>query len=390
MFFIDKPYISDFFKMTVRDNAIPVVDTTIARNLALFEGTTLISEDRAIEMARELENPLIYTTSENSIGWIATNLSFTGLPEKIKLFKDKLKFRELTKPLYPDFQFKSVRIDELKAVRLDDLTLPFIIKPTVGFFSMGVYKVSTLAAWTDTVEAILAEMEQVKNFYPEEVLDTGTFIIEQYVAGEEFAVDAFFDAAGDPVILNIMRHTFASDADVSDRVYTTSKVIIEDNLEEFTTFIGKIGRLADIKKFPLHVELRRTGDGVLFPIEVNPMRFGAWCTTADMAFFAYGLNPYLYYFQQQKPNWAEVLQGKADKLFSIVVLDNSTGIEADKIASFDYQKLYSTFERPLELRKIDFRQYPVFGFLYVETREDNFGELKNILDSDLSEFVSLR
>ena len=138
MFFIDKPYISDFFKMTVRDNAIPVVNTTIAQDLALFEGTTLISEDRAIEMARELENPLIYTTSENSIGWIATNWSCTYLPAKIKLFKDKLKFRELTTPLFPDFYFKAVQAAELKAIRFDELPLPFIIKPTVGFFSMGV------------------------------------------------------------------------------------------------------------------------------------------------------------------------------------------------------------------------------------------------------------
>jgi len=68
-------------------------------------------------------------------------------------------------------------------------------------------------------------------------------------------------------------------------------------------------------------------------------------------------------------------------------LDNSTGIDVDEITSFNYEKLLSKFEKPIELRKIDFQKYPVFGFLFTETREDNFIELKNILDSDLNEFI---
>lgn len=118
------------------------------------------------------------------------------------------------------------------------------------------------------------------------------------------------------------------------------------------------------------------------------MRFGGWCTTADLSFLAYGFNPYLCYYQQKKPDWHEVLKGKEGKLFSIVVLDNSTGIDAEEITSFDYEKLVSSFENPLELRKIDYKTYPVFGFLFTETRENNFIELKNILDSDLNEFIS--
>ena len=53
MFFADKPYISDFFKQTVRDNNIPVVGTEIAEKLGLYSGTKIISEEAAIEMARK-------------------------------------------------------------------------------------------------------------------------------------------------------------------------------------------------------------------------------------------------------------------------------------------------------------------------------------------------
>lgn len=390
MFFIDKPYVSEFFKMTVRDNVIPVVGTDIAKKLGLYSGTKVISEDRAIEMARELDNLTVYTTSENSIGWISKHLAFINLPEKIALFKDKLKFRELIKSIFPNFYFKKVRVEDLKKVQFNEMPLPFIIKPAVGFMSMGVYKVSNFEEWTNTIDSIIAEIDQIKDLYPTEVLDTSSFIIEQCINGEEFAVDAYYNSIGEPVILSIMNHTFSSETDVSDRVYISSKEIIESNLEEFTNFVGKIGNLAGVKNFPVHIELRRDNDGTLLPIEVNPMRFGGWCTTADISFLAYGFNPYLYYYSQKKPNWSEVLEGKEGKLFSIIVLDNSTGIDVNEITSFNYEKLLSKFEKPIELRKINFQKYPVFGFLFVETREDNFIELKNTLDSDLNEFISTK
>jgi len=374
--------------MTVRDNAIPVVGTDIAKKLGLYSGTKVISEDRAIEIARELDNPTIYITSENSIGWISKHLAFSNFPEKIELFKDKLKFRELTKSIFPNFYFKEVRAEDLKKIQSNEIPLPFIIKPTVGFFSMGVYKVSSYKEWFNTIDSIIAEIDQIKDLYPEEVLDTSSFIIEQYINGEEFAVDAYYNSTGEPVILSILKHTFSSDNDVSDRVYISSKEIIESNLEEFTDFVEKIGSLAGVKTFPVHIELRRDNDGTLLPIEVNPMRFGGWCTTADISFLAYGFNPYLYYYSQKKPNWSEALKGKEGKLFSIIVLDNSTGIDVDEITSFNYEKLLSNFEKPIELRKIDYKKYPLFGFLFTETREDNFIELKNILDSDLNEFIS--
>jgi len=389
MFFVDKPYVSDLFKETVRDNLIPIVGTNTAKKMDLYDGTKLIKEDKAVEMLKKSNDLFIYTTSENAIGWISKHLTFTDLPEKIELFKNKFKFRNITKSIFPNFYYKEVPVMDLPKIQFNKLPLPFIIKPSVGFFSMGVYKVSNLEEWLKTIDLINAEIDQTKDLYPEQVLDTSSFIIEQCINGEEFAVDAYYNANGEAVILSILKHTFSSDQDVSDRVYTTSKEIIEKNLADFTEFAQKIGDLTCVKKFPVHIELRRDNNGNLLPIEVNPMRFGGWCTTPDLTFRAYGFNPYLYYYTQKKPDWAEILKGKEGKLFSIIVLDNSTGVETKNIASFNYDKLLLQFEKPLELRKIDYKKYPVFGFLFAETREDNFIELKNILDSDLKEFISM-
>jgi hypothetical protein len=241
--------------------------------------------------------------------------------------------------------------------------------------------------WDHVVQEILDSSRDAQELYPKEVVDASTLIIEECIPGDEFALDVYFDTAGDAVILSILEHVFASRDDVGDRVYTTSKKIIEDNLDEFTRFVNQIGELAGVRVFPAHIELRRTPEGELIPIEINPLRFGGWCTTADLTYHAYNFNPYLYYYHQLTPDWAELLKDKTGKEYSVIILDNSTGIDPDKIESFDYQKLLNDFENPLELREFDFRKYPLFGFLFVETKAENPEELQRILVSDLTEYI---
>ncbi|BBO84850.1 ATP-grasp domain-containing protein [Desulfosarcina ovata subsp. sediminis] len=388
MIFIDKPFVSDFLKTTIEENGFPVVKTKMAEKLGFTKGPNIINEKAAIQKAKSSKNIPIYTTSENAIGWIAEHLSDTNLPRKIDLFKDKVKFRALTKTMYPDFYFREIKPNELGNLSMENIPMPFIIKPTVGFFSMGVYKVTDPNKWKQIKEVITSEIISTKNLYPKEVLNTTAFIIEQYIEGEEFAVDAYFNTSGEPVILNIHKHIFSSNDDVSDRIYISSKEIIESNIDQFSAFLKKIGKLSEVKNFPVHVEIRRDRAGSLWPIEINPMRFGGWCTTADMTYFAYQFNPYVLYFSQKRPDWKEILKNKEGKLYSIIVLDNSTGIEGNQITAFDYDLLLSKFEKPLEIRKIDYREYPVFGFLFTETKEENFFELERILKSDLKEFVT--
>jgi len=389
MIFVDKPFVSDFLKATIEENAFPVVKTKIAEKLGFAKSSNALDEDIAIQKVKSSENIQIYTTSENSIGWIAKHLSFNDLPQKIDLFKDKVKFRTLIKSMYPDFYFRKIQLDELDNLNIESIPMPFIIKPAVGFFSMGVYKVTDPKKWDQIKKALKSEELIAKDLYPTEVLNTVSFIIEQCIEGEEFAFDAYFNDMGEPVILNIYKHIFSSKEDVSDRIYITSKEIIESNIDQFSLFLQEIGTLSKVKNFPVHVELRRDHTGSVLPIEINPMRFGGWCTTADMTHFAYGFNPYVYYFSQIRPDWNKILKNKEGKLYSIIVLDNSTGIEGNQIKAFNYDLLLSNFEKPLELRQIDYKEYPVFGFLFTETKEDNFYELERILKSDLKEFITV-
>ena len=143
-----------------------------------------------------------------------------------------------------------------------------------------------------------------------------------------------------------------------------------------------------VRNFPVHLELRVDPEGGLWPIEVNPVRFGGWCTTADLTGLAYDVNPYACLFKQERPDWTGALRGKQGQLFGIVALGNSTGVAGRHIESFAYDDLLSRFEHPLELRRVDFRRYPIFGFVFTQTRTENAAELEWALKSDLREFVT--
>ena len=54
-------------------------------------------------------------------------------------------------------------------------------------------------------------------------------------------------------------------------------------------YVAEIGKLKNIKLFPMHIEVRVTKTGDVVPIEINPMRFAGWCTT-DVANYAWRIN----------------------------------------------------------------------------------------------------
>ena len=385
MILIDQPYISDFLISTIKENNLEIISTKEAKLLVNDDTLNWISENDAKNKFINSPNPLIYTNSENSLTWIFNNLKETNLPNQIRLFKDKLKFRELTKDLFPDFLFRKVKIDEIQTLDIEELKLPFVIKPSVGFFSIGVHIVNNKSDWYAAQKEL--NYDNLKSIYPEEVMNASTFIIEEYIEGEEFAIDAYFNKDGEVVILNILHHQFSSSTDVSDRVYSTSQSIIRKYKESVEAFLKPIGKKAELKNFALHVEVRIDKKGVIKPIEINPLRFGGWCTTGDLSWYAFKFNSYQYFIQNKKPNWDEIFKTKKDEIYSIILLNNNSGFKPSEISHFDFDTLKQDLENVLVVRKLDFNKYPAFGFLFTETSEGNEKELIEILNSDLSKYI---
>lgn len=386
MILLDKPLVSEFLKQCIRSGDIEALDTG---NVLSGEKINLLTDSQALQKIKDTPGINLHTTSENALAWVYDNLDFSGLPEKINLFKNKVLFRELISDLYPNFFYQEIKVEHLDKIDLRDLPDTFIIKPSVGFFSMGVHKVFNKNSWADVKSKIYTELEEIKAVYPTTVLSLDSFIIEECIEGDEYAFDAYFDDDGKAVVLGVLKHPFGGAEDVSDRVYITSRSIVRENLKVFDDFLAKLGERAQLKNFSLHVEVRIDSIGKLVPIEVNPLRFGAWCTSADLTHHAFSFNPYIYYINKQKPDWEQILASCSDDIYSIVILDNSTGYAAGDILSFDLNKVQSRLSNVLEIRAIDYRQYPIFAILFTRTNPDNYAELDQILHSDLKEFVKI-
>lgn len=389
MIIAELPYVSDFLKKTVVYNQFDLIQTENTSQIFESLYPRKLNANKAIEAFKKNKNQKLFTNSENSIAWIIQNLSFTDLPRQIELFKNKVKFREFMQPLHPHYFFQEIDFKALSSVDIAAFPAQFVIKPAVGFFSMGVYMVNSHDEWPTIVAAIQTEIEQVKSIYPAEVFNHTKFIAEEIIEGDEYAFDAYYSASGEPVILNIFRHPFASGDDVSDRVYLTSKEVVTENLDRFTNWLAEIGTRASLHNFPLHVEVRVNEKGEIQPIEVNPLRYGGFCTTADCTWFSYGVNSYEYFFNEQKPDWNDIFSSREGKLYSLVVLNNSTGYKGREIKKFQFDKLAKKLEKPLEIRPINYRKFPLFGFVFTETKADNYAELEYLLRSDLKEFVEL-
>ncbi|NOX47385.1 MAG: ATP-grasp domain-containing protein [Chlorobi bacterium] len=390
MILIDKPYVSDFLIETIKKNNFQIISTTVAREMIQDNSLNWISGEKAKQIIKSNPKTRIYTNSENSISWIEKNLAFSNLPAHIQVFKDKIQFRELIKASYPNYFFQGVKFDELRKLNIAVIRFPIIVKPAVGFFSLAVHKVENRIDWPLVLDKIENEIGKLSDIYPKEVIDVTDFIIEEYIAGEEYAIDCYYDNSGKPIVLNILHHIFSSGDDVSDRVYSTSKEILYRHSGKIQEFLELIGIKVGLKDFPAHVEVRIDNKGKLFPIEVNPLRYGGLCTTGDLTWYAYGFNSYECFLNNIRPDWEQIFNTRGNKKYSIIVLNNNSGIRENDIAGFDYELLLKDFKKPLSLRKVDFRKYLVFGFLFIETRLGNDEELTQILTSDLRKYIMIK
>ena len=380
------PYVSEFLRATIRAHTLPVVCTDSAVDCGDL-GAGRLSEAAARALWPDGPPRRVLTNSENTLGWLAEAAVDTPLPSLVAQFKNKARTRELLRPLYPDFRFREISADQLMTWEPANMPFPFVIKPAVGFFSLGVHLVRDRAHWEEVRRKLGVGLSGPDAVYPRAVIDPTVFLAEECIIGDEYAIDAWYDGEGRAVITNILHHRFHSAADVGDRVYSTSVRIMTDWLHRFTSWLNEVGAMSGARDMPVHVEVRVQPDGRIVPIEINPVRFGGWCTTADLTWHSWGFNPYLSFLRGERPDWPSICNGREGRLWSVVVLDNTTGLAGPDIGAFDYAALQAGFAKVLECRPVAWRRYPLFGFLFVETGANETGELDAILGSDLREFV---
>jgi hypothetical protein len=252
---------------------------------------------------------------------------------------------------------------------------------------MAVRKIESDDDWPAALRSIEEDLERVAGMYPGQVFDPGTFIIEEGIKGEEFAIDVYYDEKGTPVILNVLHHLFSSGTDVSDTTYVTSKGIVEYGIQMFTGPLSRIGKQADLKNFPLHIEMRVDGCDVV-PIEANPMRFAGFGGT-DFGWYAWGINTHEYFLERKIPDWETIFEGKEDRVYSMYVAFIPEDVPVSRVKDIDYDGFAANFAKVLKFRKTDWRNYRVFSFVFTETDPETVSEIERNLQLDLSQYVLL-
>lgn len=378
---LDEPYVSEETIAYLQNEDVKVLNNKMTEGYEKFPGLKLVNDEEFKDLYNQ--GGRIYTNSENALAWIVDNIKDEKLLDSINNVKNKAKFREVIKPMNPDFFFEEVSLKNIKDIDPKKLPLPVILKPSVGFFSVGVHSIESIEDWTNAVKEIKEQHQDWKNDYAESVVDDSNFIIEGYIEGEEYAVDVYFNEKGEAVILNILKHDFSGSKDVSDRLYYSSYEIIKKYLEKFTNYLNEMNKYLKAVDFPVHIEIRIQGDNII-PIECNPLRFAGWCTT-DLSLFAYGFHTYDYYLNNKTPDWDSLLTGKEDNLYGMIILDKSG---ETKGKTFDYERLSKNFARVIKLRKLEDNRFPVFGFVFTETKVGMRKELDEIMIEDFNKYLT--
>ena len=366
----------------LEDKQIPVLHNDMAAQLTA-EGHHLNLLDDKQFKEQYLQKKQLYAVSENALVWLYAQLPESELVKKVKILKDKAAFRRICQQIYPDFYYKEVEMKALRSLHPDELPLPLVLKPAVGFLSVGVYIVRNKAEWQAALDDIDHNFAKQCAVFPETVVRSEKFVLEQFIEGEEYAVDAYYDAEGKPNIINIFHHIFKDETDVSDRLYCMSKQIFETNYPAFNQFCIDLNGVLGLKNFPMHVEFRvdkHTGRAI--PIEVNPLRFAGMCLN-DLTRHTCHLLPVQCYFEGIRPDYATMWNGIENDVFSFIVLDKPY----DTNRALDFERIKRHFHGVLETRDIMNPAMSIWGFLFTQTTPEHKEELHEILFSSLEEFM---
>ncbi len=375
----------------------PSISPYLARTLAELGEPVVMVEEFPVPMRSALnlvpaasmdsggEAPIL-TSFENALNYLYQALPNDDRVRKAQVFKDKAAFRRAIQGLFPEFFFREVALDDLSNMDTASLQFPLVMKPSVGISSIGVYRVAAAQDWPKAVAFLKAELSKYQSNYASAVVESQNIILEEWISGVELAIDGYFNSAGEPVILNILEHPFASDEDTSDRCYFTHRDLIRKYQGPLTGFLKRFGSLFELRRFPFHLEVRCTPDGRILPIELNPLRF-AGLGTVELAEYAYGINVYRCFFREEKPDWDRILSSKDYSIYSFMCADVPTDLFRDPRLKIDDRKFFKIFEEVLEYRILSEAETSTFAVIFYRSKDAS--ENERLIRLDLRPYFSV-
>lgn len=320
----------------------------------------------------------ICITSEYSLSPVMDRLD-PARKKAVETLKDKARFREILKGIYPEYGFSTVKLAEIRNIRGSRKS---VIKPVRGIFGTAVRVVDESTNFDKLSQELGDEIRKNAKVYPGSVLSAGDFIIEDFIEGEEYAVDMFYDSNGEPKIVNIMHHPMPANNAYIHMMYNSSKAAFDEVYEKALLFFVHLNRILQVKNFPMHSELK-IHNGEIIPVEINSMRFGGM-GLCNLIYFSHGINPFLCYLENREPDWSKLWNGKEDAVFSFFIAYNGKNTDTRNYRPRP-DKLKACFTKVLHEHLFDHRKQLAFGIYFLEEKEENIRELVKLEFDDFFE-----
>lgn len=334
----------------------------------------------AMARTEDFADDKLVITSENALNLILEHLAESPRRDAIATLKDKARCREMLKDVYPDFFFERVATADLASVELPPEG-QFVVKPNKGYFATAIKYVDASTDLSVVRDEIQSEVAQRANHFEETVISADEVVIEGFISGEEYAVDMFYNADGEPVIINIYHHPIPDNPDYLHALYYTSKSVFDEMHDRFVDWFAALNRQLKASSFPIHAEFRLDGE-TLMPIELNPLRYGG-DGLVDICYHAFGFNPFAIFFADSAPDWSDIWDGRDDKFF--VWMLGYVGTDID-VASHrpDMGRFQGMFNKVLSDSVLNYQSSPGFSVVYAE--EESLEDIYRLVNVDFRKF----
>lgn len=355
----------------------PSAEAGALETLPETDGLVVMSRDELTASDVSFRNgERVAITSEAAMDVVVSRLDPVRR-RAILTLKDKLAFRELLRPIHPDFAFDCVETRDLAALRLDpDRT--YVVKPVRGAFGAGVRTIRGDADLARVRDEIVAEMERNAAVLSATALSGERLIVEQYIHGEEYAADVFFDPDGRPVLTSTYHHPMPANPAYLHMLYYTSPRIWDLVAPQAEAFFAALNERLGVTNLAMHAEFRMER-GRLVPIEINALRFGGM-GLGHMIHHGLGINPYRHFIDGTRPD--RTLLARDPRALVFVIAYNGATVDT-RTQRPDWPRLRRRFTEIVREIPFDHRAQLAFGILYAREAEERIPQLLDIEFDDM-------
>ena len=322
----------------------------------------------------------IIISTETMLDDVLQRLDDPEKKELISTLKNKVECRQMLTALFPDFYFREISIPDLATLELDPAE-KYFVKPVKGYWGSAAYPLDKNTDRKGLVKEILRQLQKRTDIFSEHVVAKDRLIVEEFIDGEEYAVDMFFNDEGKPVITNICYHPLPKKLEYLHVVYYTSYDVFHLLYDNLIQFFTQLNETLHATNMPIHGEFK-LHKGRLTPVELNPLRFGS-DGFADLSFHAFGFNPFLFFASNCSPDWEKLWKGREEKVYAFYLGYNGSDLDTSKYRP-DTRNFRRLFSNILADTAMNYQSTLAFSVMYIE--ENSPDRINELLEIEFNEY----